>query len=304
MNWLTKARRNWRTHRRISGWMSVFSKGKSASIGIDLSSRFNECGVDEGEGEAWQDALINAIHELGAVPVYIWAGLNLDSPLVLQLSRLAFRLDCSVHLIGQGPKLDNEQIENIVLSGVESFACAIAAVDPEIHRLAASGNPHELVSCAQNMKQIGRTLNRNVQIIARIPWHQSTFKVAMNTLDWLNSQGFDEVVIVPPFYGSDLAHSDEVLALLKQYSHKHQTSASTLKFLSVKQRSERLPGVLRTAGSCQVARQVRLIRPNGDDAHCPFKLASSGPHELFGHLNAIKKCERHCHHPDILPLNE
>ncbi|MGC6508205.1 MAG: hypothetical protein ACON4U_07290 [Myxococcota bacterium] len=301
MNWLTKCRRNWRIYRRIHGLSRYIFRGKSASIGINLSPRFDLHEWDEDDVEGWQNALIGAIDKMGPVPVYLWAGLKLDSELVTKLSRLAFRLDCSVHLIGQGPQLSTKQIEDIILSGVESFSCTIAAKDNDLHQRVEQGKPIDLVNLARDIKEASRTFNRTINTVVRIPWHYETASSATETLEWLSQQYFDKIELVPSFFASDAASDNELLAQIER-SGLHQTPIKRIEYLGFQFDSEDKPGIPRTNGTCQVARHITLIRPDGSTAHCPFKAWSTDENGVSVHLKDIKSCQRHCHHPDVMPF--
>ncbi len=256
---------------------------------------FDADGVAAGpalSAEAWQERIVELLLWAGAMPVRVVA--RADHALLADTVRFCHRLEMPV-TVRTGPEgLDESRAAELVDRGMARCELVVNGLD-EVAEAALRALVH-----GRNSRAASLTVHVHLVVDERSATH------AASVFERARSLGVDAVVLAAPMKPSGLSSAAKagVAAALAVGWPLQGTSTVAAEALSRLDGAG--PGAPRTSGKCNLGGLRLALGPDGVGYICPFKPGrASGPlseasESLAAHRDAIRRCDRHCGHPELV----
>ena len=254
--------------------------------------------------DAWQTQLVDLYTWAGVLPTVLVG--RVGNPLVSSLIRFCHRLEAPTTLRTAGSGLNLRAAEGLVDDGLDSLWI----------RMAGAASHEQLCE-----EPLGVTQDAVRAILRARADRKVPLKVGIEAVFRLESArempgifreakelGVDRVRVLPPWVGPswDSRQSVMVDLLALERPPFHVTPPTVL--AGLREMEDGQPGSPRHGGRCPVGGQIEVMTDRSVRS-CPFHAgavaASSSfdqlPLQLAAHHDRIRRCDRVCHHPDLMP---
>lgn len=253
--------------------------------------------------EAWQELLVDLYTWSGVVPTILVG--RMSNPLLFNLIRFCHRLEAPTTLRTAGLGLGLREAEGLVDDGLDVIWVRMAGA---AHQEALCGEPLERTQQAIRAVLRARA-DRKVPLKVGIDavYRLEAARELPGIFREARALGVDHIRVLPPWSGPAWDSRQSVMVDLVSLERPpfHSTPASVL--AGMREMVDTLPGSPRHSGSCPVDRQIEIL-PDRSLRSCPFHpgtVQASALSELPGclstHHKHIRRCDRICHHPDLMP---
>ena len=241
--------------------------------------------------EAWEGHVIAWVMACGPVPVRIVA--EADHPLLIDLTRFAWRLECPVHVRTTAPAMNEGVAGALVDAGVKRVTVVSGpGIEAALRALAAA--------------RVSRGVK--LDVVVELPLDALIAATNLPTVAAeLRAAGADGLRVGPPWHGGPWSPTvAETLERARTWiASFHRTDRQTWETLA--RYDDQGPGAPRTQGRCPVAGLRLVLTPDGKAAACPFQpgavpMTDDVPAVLAGladHRARIHACDRACVHAEL-----
>lgn len=241
--------------------------------------------------EGWENHIIAWVMACGPVPVRIVA--EADHPLLIDLTRFAWRLECPVHVRTTAPALSEAVAGALVDAGVKRVTVVSGVgIEGALRALAA----------ARTSRGVKLDVVVELPLDALIAAPDLPAAAAA-----LRAAGADGLRVGAPWQGGPWSPAvvDTLERARAWIASFHRTDRQTWGTLA--RYDGQGPGAPRTHGHCPVAGLRLVVTPDGRAAACPFHPGAVAMTEdvpallaaLADHRARIHSCDRACVHAEL-----
>lgn len=263
-------------------------------------------------------AVVDAVAWLGPLPVQLVCAPGGPHRALIELVRVAHRLECETQLVTDGTGVDETLALELIQVGLGAVRVLVGGVSDPVHR-SAVGNPAlEATRAVQHLLRARSQLSAPLDVEVGLPWRGRANEEARAVAGWGRQLGADGFRVIPAQRCVDIPDDPQVLAWLQALPRPyHRTPPGVLAALgpmaAIRDGEPGVPGTVAAdaglPGQCSVASQRVAIGPDGAVAACPYKpplaQAPAALQETWAagapHFEGIASCPRVCLLPDLLP---
>lgn len=245
--------------------------------------------------EGWQERVITLVQAVGVVPVRVVG--RADHPLLGEIARFAWRLECPVTVRTSAVGLDADRARALVEAGARTVELLDAEGEAWRDDGGAVGDALRHLARARGAGVIRPDLHAELPIAAVVR-HGDPKEAAAA----LRAAGADGVRVGAPWGGGPFP-ANAIDRAAGWIASIHRTPSAT--WAALRRFDGEGPGSPREGGHCPIAARRWELSVEGRLYACPWKegqalLPAEGPlPDLSEHLAAIRGCQRACAHADL-----
>lgn len=245
--------------------------------------------------EGWQERIVTLIQAVGVVPARVVG--RADHPLLAEVARFAWRLECPVTVRTTAAGLDADRARALVEAGARTVEILDRDGAAWQDEAGLTGDALRHLARARGPGAIRPDLHVEINVVDVVR-HGDPREAAAA----LRAAGADGVRIGAPWGGGPFPASaiDQAAGWIASL---HRTTPAT--WAGLRRFDGDGPGAPREGGHCPIAARRWELSAEGRLYACPWKegqalLPAEGPlPDLADHLAAIRSCQRACVHADL-----
>lgn len=252
----------------------------------------------------WREEIIRVVEWTGALPTTV-IGRSENSQLG-EVVRFAHRLECPTRLRtcarGLAPRA-----EELVDAGLDEAWVRVAGVSEAAQQAVLGETLDDAKQALEALMQARGSRSARLDVFVEVPVDARSTPALRDLVTFARGLGVDGLRLAVPWQGGpwDGPTRDALAWAESQKGGFFRTSPDAFGVL------ERMagdgPGAARAGGRCPVGSLHLELLPDGSARSCPFvgaavplgDVATEGWEAMAGDRDAIRRCGRHCAHPDL-----